>query len=151
MTSPLVVEAFREQLQRVLDWHAGRAPRFGWGMVLHRRSERGNLWFGVVTLGGESFLLTDELLDDLAAHTMWLDGVVPVRMERAESPDELLAVVPRRPDRGSPVASLSIGFDGGITTGDMEAFAGMAGELDAASCPAELFVLAEGRPRGWPL
>src|SRR5215210_9550173 len=66
MPSPLVVDALREQLLRVLEWYRHERPAFGWGVGLHRRNERGKLRFGAVTPAGESLLLTQPLLSALA-------------------------------------------------------------------------------------
>ena len=65
MQSPMVVEVYREQLAAILDWHRHEVPGFQWGVALHRRNERGHMRFGAVTLGGESCLLTADLLDEL--------------------------------------------------------------------------------------
>ena len=67
MPSPLVVDALREQLLRVLEWYRQQRPAFGWGVVLHRRNERGKLRFGAVTPAGESLLLTDEPTEEPTA------------------------------------------------------------------------------------
>src|SRR3954463_6795711 len=67
MPSPLVVDALREQLLRVLDWYHHQRPAFAWGVVLHRRKERGKLRFGAVTPSGESLLLSQPLLTGLAS------------------------------------------------------------------------------------
>ena len=80
MPSPLVVEALREQLVRVLDWYRLQRPAFGWGVVLHQRDERGKLRFGAVTPSGESMLLSQPLLAGLAEGPCWLDGAVRVRL-----------------------------------------------------------------------
>jgi len=63
MQSPLVVDALREQLLRVLEWYHHPLPGYGWGVVIHRRNERGRLRFGAITPRGESFLLTEPMLD----------------------------------------------------------------------------------------
>src|SRR5918912_237407 len=120
MQSPLVVEELREQLHRILDWYQQGPPRFRWGAVLHRRNERGKLRFGAVTPTGESLLLSEPMLTELAAHPCWLDGAVRVRLEtrrlshvtheppwqtateaRSHSP----GVISRTRDRGTPGAA----------------------------------------------
>src|SRR5687767_191223 len=65
MQSPLVVDALREQLLRVLDWYHRKPPGFTWGAVIHQRNERGRLRFGAITPSGESMLLSEPLLEDL--------------------------------------------------------------------------------------
>ena len=81
MQSPLVVDALREQLLRVLEWYHQPRPGYGWGTVIHRRNERGRLRFGAITPRGESFLLTEPMLDELGRVPCWLDGAVRVRLE----------------------------------------------------------------------
>ncbi|HEX5387579.1 MAG TPA: hypothetical protein VFW66_12805 [Gemmatimonadales bacterium] len=150
MQSPLVVEALREQLVRVMDWHVNERPAFRWGAVIHRRNERGRFRFGCVTQGGESFLLTERLLRDLAGLPCWLDGAVRVTLECREAltepdPDEL-----QRPDRPPLVEAMAVYFDPGANAGDAAAFQAMAGVITPAACPTELFLLTRERPRGWP-
>ena len=77
---PLVVDALREQLVRVLEWYRQERPAFAWGAVIHRRNERGKLRFGAVTPAGESLLLSQPLLASLAEGPCWLDGAVRVRL-----------------------------------------------------------------------
>jgi hypothetical protein len=150
MQSPLVVEALREQLHRVMDWHATERPSFRWGVVLHRRNERGRFRFGCVTERGESFLLTEQMLRELAEHPCWLDGAVPVTLECRESfldqeTDDL-----QRRDRPPLVQAMAVYFDPGAQGADAAMFQAMAGILTPASCPTELFLLTRERPVSWP-
>jgi hypothetical protein len=149
MQSPLLVEALREQLLRVIEWHATERPPFRWGAVIHRRNEHGRFRFGCVTQGGESFLLTEQLLTELAAQPCWLDGAVPVVLEcrRTEDPEteEL-----QRPDRPLLVEAMAVYFDPGENGGEASVFQAMAGVLTPASCPTELFLLTRERPPSWP-
>ncbi len=152
MQSPLVVDALREQLIRVLDWYHHGPPRFHWGTVIHRRNERGRMRFGAVTPEGESLLLSEPLLDDLASLPCWLDGAVRVRLERRRLSDphpwvEGLA----RPDRPMLVEALAIYFDPDTSPEEVLAFQAMAGVITPAKCPADLFLLTRERPGGWPL
>ena len=151
MQSPMVVEVYREQLAAILDWHRHEVPGFSWGVALHRRNERGRMRFGAVTLGGESCLLSAELLEALGRVSCWLDGAVRVRLEcrrTAELPPELAAL--ERPDRAALVQSLAIFFDPGAAGQDAVLFAAMAGELTPDNCPTDIFVLTRKRPEGWP-
>jgi len=151
MQSPMVVEVYREQLAAILDWHRHEVPGYRWGVALHRRNERGRMRFGAVTLGGESFLLTGELIDELSQVSCWLDGAVRVRLEcrgTAELPPEFAAA--ERPDRAALVQSLAIFFDPGAAGQDAILFAAMAGELTADNCPTDIFLLTRQRPAGWP-
>jgi hypothetical protein len=147
----MVVEVYREQLAAILDWHRHEVPGFQWGVALHRRNERGHMRFGAVTLGGESCLLTADLLDELSRVSAWLDGAVRVRLEcrrSAELPPELAGV--DRPDRAALVQSLAIYFDPGAAGQDAVLFAAMAGELTAENCPTDIFLLTRKRPATWP-
>jgi hypothetical protein len=104
-----------------------------------------------VTLGGESLLLTSELVDELGRVSCWLDGAVRVRLEcrrSAELPAEFAAV--ERPDRAALVQSLAIFFDPGASGQDAVLFAAMAGELTAENCPTDIFLLTRKRPATWP-
>jgi hypothetical protein len=147
----MVTEVLREQLATILEWHRHAAPSFQWGVVLHRRSERGHGRFGAVTAGGESFLLTVDLLDELSRMSCWLDGAVRVRLEaRAafELPAEFHGV--SRPERAALVRNLAVYFDPGATSSEAGLFAAMAGELTPEGNPPDLFLLTRRRPPTWP-
>jgi hypothetical protein len=152
MPSPLVVDALREQLLRVIDWYQHAPPRFRWGAVIHRRNERGRLRFGAVTPFGESLLLTEPLLTELGGMACWLDGAVRVRLEcrkLTECPHWLGTL--SRPNRAPLVEALAVYFDPDSSPEEVLAFQAMAGVLTPARCPSELFVLTKERPAGWPL
>lgn len=119
--------------------------------MLHRRNERGKMRFGAVTPDGESLLLTQALLDDLAGIPCWLDGAVRVRLERRclTQPHPWLEAL-ARPDRPPLVEALAIYFDPDTSPEEVLAFQAMAGVLTPAKCPSELFVLTKNRPPGWP-
>jgi hypothetical protein len=149
----MVVEVFREQLATILEWHRHEVPGFRWGVVLHRRNERGHARFGAVTLGGESCLLTVDLLDELSRMSCWLDGAVRVRLESRstfELPPDLRGAV--RPERAALVRGLAVYFDPGATSAEAALFAAMAGELtpDHGNAP-DLFLLTRRRPPTWPM
>jgi hypothetical protein len=152
MPSPLVVDALREQLVRVLDWYRHQRPAFGWGVVLHRRNERGKLRFGAVTPAGESLLLTQPLLGALSDGPCWLDGAVRVRLacrQVTQSHPWLDAL--QRPDRPPLVEALAVCFDPDASAAECEAFQAMAGTLTPSTLPSELFLLLKKRSSGWPL
>jgi hypothetical protein len=150
MQSPLVVEALREQLLRVIEWHANERPAFRWGVVIHRRNERGRFRFGCVTQGGESFLLTHTQMADLAGQSCWLDGAVRVSLEcRQTAVDPELEEL-QRPDRPLLVEAMAVFFDPGASGGEAAAFQAMAGVLTAGTCPTELFILTREKPASWP-
>ena len=152
MQSPLVVDALREQLLRVLDWYQHGRPAFRWGAVIHRRNERGRLRFGAVTPDGESLLLSEPMLDGLATQPCWLDGAVRVRLERRRltEPHPWLEALAARPDRAPLVEALAIYFDPDTSPEEIMAFQAMAGVITPAKCPSELFVLTRHRPPTWP-
>ena len=152
MPSPLVVDALREQLLRVLDWYHHQRPAFAWGVVLHRRNERGKLRFGAVTPSGESLLLSQPLLTGLASGPLWLDGAVRVRLacrqvtQRHPWMDAL-----DRPDRPPLVEALAVSFEPDASAAECAAFQAMAGTLTPADLPSELFLLTRKHSAGWPL
>jgi hypothetical protein len=150
MQSPLVVEALREQLLRVIEWHVNERPAFRWGVVVHRRNERGRFRFGCVTQGGESFLLTARLLSELSAQSCWLDGAVRVSLECRETSVDPELKEFQRGDRPGLVEAMAVYFDPGSGAGDAAAFQAMAGVLTAGTCPTELFLLTRERPASWP-
>ena len=128
-------------------------PRFRWGTVIHRRNERGKLRFGAITPQGESLLLSEPMLDELAATPCWLDGAVRVRLEsrRIADPASLAG-------RAGPPESSSAGRSAGgllrsrhlARRGD-----GVPGDgrgADPGEVPVRA-VLADqaNRPAGWPL
>jgi hypothetical protein len=151
MQSPLVVDALREQLLRVLDWYQHGPPRFHWGAVIHRRNERGKLRFGAITPQGESLLLSEPLVEELSAGACWLDGAVRVRLEsrRVSEPHPWLDGL-ARPNRPPLVEALAVYFDPDTSPEEVMAFQAMAGLLTPAKCPSELFLLRRDRPPGWP-
>ena len=152
MPSPLVVDALREQLVRVLEWYRHQRPAFAWGVVLHRRNERGKLRFGAVTPAGESLLLTQPLLGSLAEGPCWLDGAVRVRLENRRLSDSqpwLDALA--RPTRPPLVEAMAVYFDPDTSPEEVLAFQAMAGVLTPAKCPSELFLLTKEKPVGWPM
>lgn len=107
--------------------------------------------FGAVTPDGESLILSEALLDDLASLPCWLDGAVRVRLERRRLSDphpwlEALA----RPDRPPLVEALAVYFDPDTWPEEVLAFQAMAGVLTPAKCPSELFLLTRQKPPGWP-
>src|SRR6266498_2369382 len=149
MQSPLVVEELREQLHRILDWYHQGPPRFRWGAVIHRRNERGKLRFGAITPHGESLLLSEPLLDELAGSTCWLDGAVRVRLEsrRTSDPHPWLDAL-ARPGRPPLVEALAVYFDPDTSNEEVMTFQAMAGVLTPAKCPSELFLLMKEKPAG---
>lgn len=152
MQSPLVVDALREQLLRVLDWYQHGPPRFHWGTVIHRRNERGKLRFGAITPQGESLLLSEPLVEELGAGACWLDGAVRVRLEsrRLSAPHPWLDGL-ARPNRPPLVEALAVYFDPDSSPEEVMAFQAMAGVLTPAKCPSELFLLTRDKPAGWPV
>ena len=152
MQSPLVVDALREQLLRVLDWYHRKPPGFTWGAVIHKRNERGRLRFGAITPSGESMLLSEPLLEELGGMACWLDGAVRVRLEcRKMTPCPSWLEGLARPSRPPLVEALSVYFDPDSSPEEVMAFQAMAGVLTPARCPSELFVLTKGKPAGWPV
>ena len=140
MPSPLVVDALREQLLRVLDWYRHQRPVFSWGVVLHRRNERGKLRFGAVTPAGESLLLTQPLLGSLSEGPCWLDGAVRVRLAcRQVTQCHPWLDALHRPDRPPLVEALAVCFDPDASAAECEAFQAMAGTLTPATLPPNSF------------
>jgi len=151
MQSPLVVDALREQLLQILDWYHHGIRRFHWGVVLHRRNERGKLRFGAITPQGESLLLSEPLLDELALNTCWLDGAVRVRLENRRISDQHPWVdALARPNRPPLVEALAVYFDPDTSAEEKMAFQAMAGVLTPSKCPTELFLLTKEKPATWP-
>lgn len=155
MATPLVVDVLRDQLLQMLTWYQHRDMTYSWGVVLHRRNERGHLRFGAVTPTGESFLMSEALLARLQGMPCWLDGVVPVQLETrqlsdADLPesDAMLSTI-----RPRFVEALAVHFDPAAAMNEPEAqsFLPVAGVVTPATLPSELFVLTRERPEGWPL
>jgi hypothetical protein len=151
MQSPLVVDALRDQLLQILDWYHHGIRRFQWGTVIHRRNERGKLRFGAITPQGESLLLSEPLLDELALNACWLDGAVRVRLENRRICDphpwvDALA----RPNRPPLVEALAVYFDPDTSPEEKMTFQAMAGVLTPSKCPSELFLLTKEKPASWP-
>ena len=137
MQSPLVVDALREQLLRVLDWYQHQRPAYAWGAVIHRRNERGRLRFGAITPGGESLLLTEPLAQELGTVPCWLDGAVRVRLECRQltaSQPWMDALV--RSNRPRLDEALAVYFDPDTTPEETIAFQAMAGFRCLLRCAA---------------
>jgi hypothetical protein len=151
MQSPLVVCALRDQLLQVLDWYRLGLQRFEWGAVIHKRNERGKLRFGAITPQGESLLLSEPMLEELAGGVCWLDGAVRVRLEnrRVSDPHPWLDAL-ARPNRAPLVEALAVYFDPDTCPEEVTAFQQMAGILTPSTCPTELFLLTRHKPTGWP-
>ncbi len=152
MPSPLVVDALREQLVRVLDWYRQQRPVYAWGVVLHQRNERGRMRFGAITPSGESLLLSQPLLAGLAEGPCWLDGAVRVRLTcRQVTQCHPWLDALERPDRPPLVEALAVCFDPNASQAECERFQAMAGTLTPPTLPTELFLLTRKRPSGWPI
>jgi len=157
MAIPLVVDVLRDQLLQMLMWYQHRDQIYHWGVVLHRRNERGHLRFGAVTPAGESFLVSEALLGRLRGLPCWLDGVVPVQFETRQLSDADLPLdsdaVPSMTTRPRFVEALAVHFDPAAAMNEPEAqpFLPVAGVVTPATLPSELFVLTRERPEGWPL
>lgn len=152
MRSSLMVDVLRDQLLEVMQWHQIPRPSFQWGVVIHRRNERGRLRFGVITPSGESLLLSGPMLDELRGLPCWLDGTVPVRLEtRKLSNADALLDAASRGNRPQLVEAMAVYFDPESPSNEPQSFKQMAGVLTPATIPAELFVLTRQRPASWPL
>jgi hypothetical protein len=139
-------------LLRVLDWYGRSLNGFEWGVVIHKRSERGRTRFGVITPQGESMLLSEPLLDELGRMPCWLDGAVRVRLEtRRLTPCPPWLEGLSRPSRAPLVEALAVYFDPDSSPEEALTFQAMAGVLTPARCPSELFVLTRVKPPGWPV
>lgn len=150
MISTPLLSVYREQLTEMLAWYRDSLPRFRWGAVLHLRRERGRDRFGVVTLGGESLLLSAPLVARLHDAPVWLDGAVRVRFrDMSPAPDHLLAQL-RRDGRAPLVERLAMTFDTIDADDETALLASLAGEFTPQTLPGELFLLASRRPAGWP-
>jgi hypothetical protein len=103
-----------------------------------------------VTQGGESFLLTETQLTDLARHACWLDGAVRVSLECRQTTVDPETEAFQRADRPALVDAMAVFFDPGAGGGEAAAFQAMAGVLTAGTCPTELFILTRERPESWP-
>jgi hypothetical protein len=152
MQSPLVVDALREQLLRVLDWYHRSPAGFEWGTVIHKRNERGRLRFGAITPQGESMCLSEPLLEELSRMPCWLDGAVRVRLEtRRLTPCPPWLEGLARSNRPPLAEALAVYFDPDTSPEEVMAFQAMAGVLTPARCPSELFILTKEKPHGWPI
>lgn len=149
MATPLVVDVLRDQLMQMLLWHRHQQPAFQWGVVLHRRNERGHYRFGAVTPAGESLLVSGPLIERLREQPCWLDGVVPVRFEIRQLDEHSWTPTAHVP----LVDALAVYFDANQDAVEMRGEVPLpaAGILTPATMPSELFVLTRERPEGWPL
>ena len=105
--------------------------------------------FGAITPQGESLLLSEPMLEELAGMPCWLDGAVRVRLEsrRADNQHPWLDAL-ARPDRPPLVEAMAVYFDPDTSPEEVMAFQAMAGVLTPAKCPTELFLLTRSGRRG---
>jgi hypothetical protein len=145
----MVVDVFKEQLATIMEWHRRDLPSFKWGVVLHRRNERGRIRFGAVTSGGESLVLTSEAAGRIEPDVVLARRCGPVRLE-CRSTSEL-------PRNGPP--SIARPRGPGEEPGcllrswchwpDAALFAAMAGELTLNPVPPNFsFSLGDAPPLG---
>jgi hypothetical protein len=107
--------------------------------------------FGAITPQGESLLLTEPLLHELAGAACWLDGAVRVRLEsRRISASQPWLDALARPNRPPLVEAMAVYFDPDSSPEEVMTFQAMAGVLTPSKCPSELFVLTKEKPAGWP-
>jgi hypothetical protein len=147
-----IVETVQEKLRQVMAGAASEGQEYGYGFLLHRREDFGQLQFGLITLGGESMPLTHRLLNALQGVACWVYGEVPAGIETADRDRHAVHV----DDEGHPTDAMARTLMVTLLTPDG------SHPDDLAVCPAQgtmtpvtltepLLLLTATRPVGWPL
>jgi hypothetical protein len=153
-----LVSQVREQLGVMLReaWAAGVPCRYG--AFIHPRRRFGEDGFGVITLRGESLLLTRELLSALASLPAWLPKGRPVTV----GPDPADTGLEPAPGEGNAAAAGTWtaapavrrirvdARDAGAPLGETSDTEPVPGLVDSESERRAVTVLTETRPSGWP-
>ena len=147
-----IVETVQEKLRQVIAGAASEGQEYGYGFLLHRREDFGQLQFGLITLGGESMPLTHRMLNALQGVVCWVYGEVPAGIETADR-DRHAAHVD---DEGRPTDTVARTLMVTLLTPDgsqpdSSALGPAQGTMTPVTLPDPLLMLTAPRPAGWPL
>lgn len=137
-----ILAEVREKLAQLVAAYDEEDDPYTYGFVLHPREHAGDLRFGIITLGGESLMLSRTLLDALLDDVCWIYGAVPVQL-RAPSPGP----------PGSDGAALSLfihHLDESARSPELAGLLPGEGPVTPETLREPLLALTHARPEGWP-
>ena len=147
-----IVETVQEKLRQVIAGAASEGQEYGYGFLLHRREDFGQLQFGLITLGGESMPLTHRMLNALQGVVCWVYGEVPAGIETADRDRHAVHV----DDEGRPTDTVARTLMVTLLTPDgsqpdSSALCPAQGTMTPVTLTEPLLMLTATRPAGWPL
>ena len=143
--------AFSQQkLRAALRRSADHDPALAYGFVVHTRRTSVEPTLGIITVNGESMVLTERLVAALEQQPLWLFGHARISLEPGQRRQGGEEAAGKRSDQ--PLASLLMHiatFDAnpGVTQNLVQVEA----VVKAETLVQPLLVLASSRPISWPL
>ena len=144
--------AFSQQkLRAALRRSAGQDPEFSYGFVVHSRRSTEQPLLGMISLHGESMVLTDRLVGALDGQPLWLFGHARITLDAGQPAPDSEGTPPRR-TAPRPLSSLLMHiatFD--ANTGVTKHLVQVEAVVKAETLVQPLIVLTHERPASWPL
>ncbi len=142
--------AFSQQkLRSALRRSAGHDPDLGYGFVVHARRQTAEPRLGLITLGGESMVLTERLVAALDAQPLWLFGHARIALEPGLRAAEADARQGTRADQPLTTLLMHIAtFD--ANAGVSQHLVQVEAVVKAETLVQPLLVLTPTRPATWP-
>jgi len=141
--------AFSQQkLRSAIRRNAQQEGGLRYGFVIHARQRGSRAALGVITLGGESLVLTSGLIEGLAGHQLRLFGSAPISLQQGSpipgiDPERALA-------QGSvPLSSVLMQVEG-VNNPASAQHVEVEAKVIADSLVQPLVVLMSSRPASWP-
>jgi hypothetical protein len=140
--------AFNQQkLRSALRRAAQQDAALTYGFVIHARRRGTRAALGVITLGGESLVLTSGLIAGLAGLPLRLFGSAPISLQQGSAAGGLERD-PTRPD--IPLASVMMQVEGVNNPTAARQRVEVEAKVIADSLVQPLVVLTSTRPASWP-
>lgn len=140
--------AFNQQkLRSALRRAAQQDAALTYGFVIHARRRGTRAALGVITLGGESLVLTSGLIAGLAGLPLRLFGSAPISLQQGSAAGGLERD-PTRPD--IPLASVMMQVEGVNNPAAARQRVEVEAKVIADSLVQPLVVLTSTRPASWP-
>lgn len=144
--------AFSQQkLRAALRRSEGQDPEFAYGFVIHTRRQGEHPTLGIITLQGESMMLTSRLIASLDPVTMWLFGHARIALAAGETIPGVERSSDRRSADETPLSTVLMHiatFD--ANTGVSKNLVQVEAVVRAETLVQPLVVLTPHRPAGWP-
>jgi hypothetical protein len=134
-------QKLRSALRRSAQQDAGMT----YGFVIHARRRGSRAALGVITLGGESLVLTSGLIAGLAGVPLKLFGSAPISLQQGSAVAGAAETADGRAD--IPLASVMMQVEGTVAT---QQRVEVEAKVIADSLVQPLVVLTAARPSSWP-